>query len=163
MTAQQIGSRIAVKSTLMGIGAAYLIMATLVGLDSGIKGVIWILEVDYWENLLLGGFGLTLMGYLFGRIAGVEIIQRKKNHKWVGIKYGYLTLLTGTIIGSTLGFIQEGLDNIGTQASPFEDYYFKPLFLVTIFGSIPVVLIGVWFGRTIKKVGKEEQGISNGF
>lgn len=151
MTAQQIGSRIAVKSALIGVATAYLIMATLIGLDEGISGILWILEVDYWPNLLLGTFGLTLMGSIFGRIAGTEIIERKKDYSWVGIKYGFITLITGTIIGSTMGFLQEGLDNIGTHDNPFEDYYFKPLFWVLIFGSIPVVFVGLWFGSQIKK------------
>ncbi len=94
------------------------------------------------------------MAYVFGRMAGTEIIKRKKDHNWVGIKYGFTTLFTGTVIGSTMGFIQEGLESIGTQDNPFEDYYFKPLFWVMLFGSIPVVLVGRWFGRTIKVIGE---------
>jgi hypothetical protein len=70
-----------------------------------------------------------------------------------GIKYGLLTLLLGTLIGSTVGFIEEGIDNIGTQDDPFYDYYFKPLYWVTTFGIIPVILVGLWFGRQIKKQG----------
>lgn len=157
MTAQQLGSRIAVKSALIGIVIAYLIMSTLIGLDEGITAIFWLVDVDYWPNLLFGAFALTLMGFIFGRLAGTEIIERKKDHSWVGIKYGFLTLLTGTLIGSTMGFLQEGLDNIGTLDNPFEDYYFKPLYWVTIFGSIPVVLVGLWFGQAIKKAGKIER------
>lgn len=159
MTAQRIGSRIAVKSTLIGIAIAYMIMATLIGLDEGIVGLLWITEFDYWPNLLLGASGLVIMGFVFGRMAGVEIIERKKNHSWVGIKYGFITLITGTIIGSTVGFIQEGLDNIGTLDNPFEDYYFKPLFWIIVVGSIPVILIGLWLGSRIKKVGAQINGI----
>ncbi|WP_170148078.1 hypothetical protein [Marinoscillum furvescens] len=157
MTSQQIGSRIAVKSALIGIAIAYLIMSTLIGLDEGITAIFWLAEVDYWPHLLFGAFSLTLMGSIFGRLAATEIIERKKDHSWVGIKYGFLTLITGTLIGSTVGFLQEGLDNIGTPDNPFEDYYFKPLFWVIIFGSIPVLLVGLWFGRTIKKAGKIEK------
>jgi len=159
MTAQQIGSRIAVKSALIGIAIAYLIMATLLGLDEGISGLFWILEFDYWQNLLLGALGLILMGFIFGRMAGTEIIERKRNHRWVGIKYGFITLITGTIIGSTVGFIQEGFDNIGTLDDPIEDYYFKPLFWVMIVGSIPVILVGLWLGSRIKKIGAQIKGI----
>jgi len=151
MTARQIGSRIAIKSTLIGIVIAYLIMTSLIALDEGLMAILWILEVDYWPNLLLGAIGLTFMGFVFGRMAGTEIIEKKKDHSWVGIKYGFITLITGTLIGSTLGFLQEGLDNIGTHDNPFEDYYFKPLFWVVIFGLIPVILVGLWFGSTIKK------------
>lgn len=156
MTAKQIGSRIAVRSALIGIATAYLIMTTLIGLDEGITAIFWISDVDYWPNLLLGAVGLILMGYLFGQRAGIEIIEKRKDYSWVGIKYGFFTLLTGTLIGSTLGFLQEGIDNIGTHDNPFEDYYFKPLFWVTVFGLIPVVLVGLWFGKQIKKKWKSE-------
>ena len=141
------------KAALIGITIAYLIMALLVFGSEGMAAFLWLAEVDYWPNLLLGAFALTLMAYVFGRMAGTEIIERKKDHSWVGIKYGFLTLITGTLIGSTMGFLQEGLDNIGTPDNPFEDYYFKPLFWVILFGSIPVVLVGIWFGRTVHRVG----------
>jgi len=156
MTAKQIGSRIAIKSALIGIVTAYSIMAILIGLDEGITAILWVLDINYWPNLLLGALGLLLMGYLFGQRAGIEIIEQKKDYSWVGIKYGFITLITGTLIGSTLGFLQEGLDNIGTYDNPFEDYYFKPLFWVMIFGLVPVVLVGLWFGRKIKKVSAKE-------
>ena len=68
-------------------------------------------------------------------------------------KYGLITLVTGTLIGSSVGFIQEGIDNIGGFSNPFYDYYFKPLYWVTMFGLIPVVIVGLWFGRQIKKQG----------
>lgn len=156
MTAKQIGSRIGIRSAMIGVGIAYLIMAILLGLDNGAEGVLWIFEVDYWPNLLLGATGLILMSHLFGQRAGIEIIERKKGYRWVGIKYGFIILITATLIGSTLGFLQEGLDRIGTVDNPFEDYYFKPLLWVTIFGIIPVIIVGVWFGWQIKKKWKSE-------
>jgi hypothetical protein len=94
------------------------------------------------------------MAYLSGRLAAVEILIKNKDYSLTGIKYGLLTLWTATIIGSSVGFLQEGLDNIGTADNPFEDYYYKPFFWVTIFGIIPAILVGQWFGRQIKKQGK---------
>ncbi len=44
----------------------------------------------------------------------------------------------------------EGIDNIGTQGNPFFDYIFKPMYSVLIFGLLPVLLVGIWFGRQIK-------------
>jgi hypothetical protein len=65
----------------------------------------------------------------------------------MGVKYGFLTLLTATLIGSSVGFIQEGVG----KYNALYDYYFKPLYWVTMFGIIPVLLVGLWFGRQIKK------------
>ena len=153
MTPKQIGSQIAIKSTLIGLVIAYLIMSILIGFDDGFSALLWITKIDFWPNLLLGVFGLISMGYLFGQRAGVEILEKNKNYSWIGIKYGFIILVTGTLIGSTLGFIEEGLDNIGTHENPFFDYYFKPLYWVLIFGTIPVLIVGFWFGKTIKKHG----------
>ena len=150
---RHIGSCIAVKAALVGILIAYLMMTGLIASDKGLIAFLWLFEFHYWLNLLLGASGLVLMSYLFGRQAGIEIIERKRNYSIVGIKYGYAILITGTLIGSTLGFIQEGIDNLGTKDDPIEDYYFKPLFWVIIAGSIPVNLVGLWFGRKIRKEG----------
>lgn len=104
-------------------------------------------------HLIIGALGLLTMAYFFGQRAGVEILVKRRNDLWTGVKYGLVILLTGTLIGSSVGFIQEGIDNIGGFSNPFYDYYFKPLYWVTMFGIIPVVLVGLWFGRQIKRQG----------
>lgn len=156
-TARQVGQRIGIKSALTGIVIAYIITTALMILfdDSIIDGLLWITRVYWWYHLVIGAIGLLTMGYLFGRLAGVEILIKKKNEYPIGAKYGLLTLWTATIIGSSVGFLQEGLDNIGTADNPFEDYYFKPFFWVTIFGIIPAILVGQWFGGQIKRQGKK--------
>ena len=57
---------------------AYLIITSLIALDEGLMTVFWILEIDYWQNLLLGAIGLILMAYIFGRMAGNAIIEKKR-------------------------------------------------------------------------------------
>jgi hypothetical protein len=155
-TARQVGQRLGVKSGLIGIGIAYLITTALMVLfdDSLTDGLLWITRVYWWYHLVIGAIGLLTMAYLSGRLAAVEILIKNKDYSLTGIKYGLLTLWTATIIGSSVGFLQEGLDNIGTADNPFEDYYYKPFFWVTIFGIIPAILVGQWFGRQIKKQGK---------
>jgi hypothetical protein len=154
-TAKQIGQRLAVKSGLIGIVIAYSIFGWLTYSwnSKWNKAVFWIADIDFGFHLLVGAIGLLTMAYFFGQLAGIEILIKKKNERWTGIKYGLLTLVTGTLIGSSVGFIQEGMDDIGGLSNPFYDYYFKPLWWVTIFGIVPVIIVGVWFGRQIKKQG----------
>lgn len=155
-TAKQIGQRLAIKSGLIGIMIAYAIMAWMISWDANLnKAVFWIADVDFGFNVLVGAIGLLTMAYFFGQLAGVEILVKKKNEKWTGIKYGFLTLTTGTLIGSSVGFIQEGMDDTGGFSNPIYDYYFKPLWWVTIFGTVPVIIVGAWFGRQIKKQGEK--------
>ncbi len=80
--------------------------------------------------------------------------KRYLENTFTGMKYRLLTLITGTLIGSSVGFIQEGIDNIGGFGTPFYDYYFKPLYWVTMFGIIPAIAVGLWSGRQIKRKGQ---------
>jgi hypothetical protein len=159
MIAKGIGRRLAIKSVLLGLVIAYLIMTALVSVDDSFWDVLlWFTDISYAMNLAVGVVGLLAAAYFFGQRAGIEIIEKKKNEYWTGIKFGLLILWTGTIIGSSVGFVKEGLDNIGTNDNPFVDYFYKPLFWVTIFGLIPVIVVGLWFGRQIKKQGLKISG-----
>jgi len=153
--AKQIGQRLAIKSGLIGLVIAYALFGWVsYGWDSNLfKAIFWIVDVEFWYHLLIGTVGLLAMGYFFGQLAGVDILIKKKNDLLTGVKYGLLTLVTGTLIGSSVGFIQEGIDDIGGFGNPFYDYYFKPMYWVTIFGIVPVIVVGLWFGRQIKRHG----------
>ena len=156
--AKQIGQRLAIKSGLIGLLLAYLIFGGLLySWDMELlKALFWIFDVEFWYHLLIGAIGLLIMAYFFGQLAGVEILIKRRNEKLTGIKYGLLTMITGTLVGSSVGFIQEGIDNIGFS-NPIFDYYFKPMYWVTIFGIIPATIVGQWFGRKIKR---REQNIN---
>lgn len=151
-TAKIIGQRLAIKSGIIGLTNAYIIFGGLLySWDMKLlKAIFWILDVEFWYHLLIGAVGLLAMAYFFGQLAGVEILVKKKNELFTGIKYGLLTLVTGTLIGSSVGFVQEGIDNIGGFSNPFYDYYFKPMYWVIMFGVIPAMIVGLWFGRQIK-------------
>lgn len=152
-TAKRIGQRLAIKSGLIGIFIAYVFFGwiTYSWKKDLIQALFWIIDVEFDLYLLIGATGLLLMAYIFGGMAGVEIIIENRNEKLTGIKYGFFTLVAGTIIGSSVGFLQEGVDNIGGFSNPFYDYYFKPLYWVCIFGILPVIAVGSWFGIQIKK------------
>jgi hypothetical protein len=118
-----------------------------------IKAAFVIFEIEYWYHLIIGAIGMLTMAFLFGQRAGVEVLIKKRNELMTGIKYGFLTLVTGTLIGSSVGFIQKGIEDISGSSNPFYNYYFKPMFWVTIYGIFPVIIVGLWFGRQIKKQG----------
>jgi hypothetical protein len=152
-TAKKIGQRLAIKSGLIGLAIAYVIFAgVLYSLDMNLmNAMLWIFDVAYAYHLVVGALGLLTMACFFGQLAGAEILDKKKNEHWTGIKYGFLVLVTGTFIGSSVGFIEEGIDNIGTTDNPFVDYYLKPMYWVILYGILPVIVVGLWFGRQIKK------------
>lgn len=156
-TAKHIGQRLALKSGLIGLLIACILFAWVTfSWDQTLsKSVLWILDAEFWYHLVIGAIGLLTMAYFFGQLAGVEILMKKKNELLTGIKYGLLTLVLGTLIGSTVGFLEEGIDDIGGFSNPFYDYYFKPMYWVTMFGIVPVIIVGLWFGRQIKRQGQK--------
>ncbi|MEL7124568.1 MAG: hypothetical protein AAFO07_34360 [Bacteroidota bacterium] len=87
----------------------------------------------------------------FGQQAGFEILIKNKDHETVGIKYGLVILLLTAFLVGWIGFLQEGLEPHDTFWDSFEDYIFKPFFWVVVIGFIPTILVGLLFGKWIKK------------
>lgn len=157
-TAKQIGQRLGIIAGIIGLLIAYSMFITLYYVTGSklSSALIWITKIEFIPNISIGAIGLIIMSYFFGKLAGIDILIKKKNHIWTGIKYGVLILVTGTLIGSTVGFIEEGIDNIGSFDNPFYDYLIKPVYWVTIAGIIPVTMVGIWFGWSIKKQGAKQ-------
>jgi hypothetical protein len=152
-TAKVIGRRCAIKGAVAGLCIAYLIFAVaMLSWEPDFKkALFWIVDVEFKLHLSIAAIGLLTMAYFFGQFAGIEILIKKRNYWLTGVKYSILTVFTGTLIGSSVGFFQEGLRNIGGFGNPFYDYYFKPMFWVAWVGTIPAVIVGLLFGRQIKK------------
>ena len=126
-------------------------------ISSGIslfKAFLWFTRVNYKLNLFIGAAILILCGHFYGQVAGKAILIKRLNYILVGFLTGMAVLLTTAFLSGWSGFFQEGLDNIGTNDNPFEDYIFKPLLWVTIFGIVPALIVGLWFGGQIKVKGK---------
>jgi hypothetical protein len=154
--AQKIGSKQGLISVGLGILIAQLIMTAMISSDQGFfKAFFWFLDVDYKLNLFIGCIIMLFCGYYYGKIAGKAIIIKQRNFILVGFLCAIAVLLTTAFLAGWVGFFQEGIDNIDTNDNPFEDYIFKPLFWVTLFGIIPALLVGLWFGGQIKRRGKK--------
>jgi len=152
MNARQIGCITTLKASIAGLTLAYATFGAFMALDGNyLEALFWIVRFDYWPNLLVGALGILACAYLFGRQAGVAIILNRRNPIWIGIKYSFATLILGTVIGSTVGYLQEGIHYPSDLGSPFLDYYLKPLFWVFMAGLIPTIILGIWMGRRIKK------------
>jgi hypothetical protein len=152
LNAKKIGSKEALKAVIAGIIIAYLIMTWLSDGFAFLHALTWIKNIDYKFNLIVGGIAILLAGHYFGQHAGAEILINRKNKYWTGIKYGLLTVLTATVSGSLVGVLQ----NIGIDDNVFFDYIVKPLFWVMLFGILPIIIVGLWFGISIKMHDKRD-------
>lgn len=157
--AKRIGSRQGLISVGLGLLIAQLIMALMISTDEGfIKAFFWFTDIDYWINIVIGIVIMVACGHFYGQLAGKLILIKKWNYVLTGFLIGLAVILTTTFFASWTGFIQEGIDNIGSHDDPFFDYIFKPMYWVTMFGLIPALIVGIWFGGRIRKKGKEKHG-----
>lgn len=156
--AKKIGSRQGLICAGLGVLIAQIIMTAMMSSDQNLsKAFFWFTRVDYKLNLLIGAVILFICGHFYGQFAGKAILFKRHNYIIVGFLSGMAVLLTTAFLSGWTGFFQEGLDNLGTDDNPFEDYIFKPLYWVTIFGILPAFLVGLWFGRQIKIKGKRHE------
>jgi hypothetical protein len=154
--AKKIGSRQGLIFAGLGVLIAQLIMTAMISSDqSFFKAFFWFTKVSYKLNIFIGIIILLLCGHFYGQLAGKAILIKGRNFILVGFLCGMAVLLTTAFLSGWTGFFQEGIDNIGTNDNPFEDYIFKPVFWVTMFGIFPALIVGVWFGAQIKMKGKK--------
>lgn len=160
--AKRIGSRRGLISVGLGVLIAQLIMTLVISYDVGfIKAFFLFTDFDYWVNILVGVIIMFICGHFYGQLAGKLILIKNWNYILTGFLIALAVILTTAFLASWTGFIQEGIDNIGTNDDPFFDYIFKPMYWVTLFGLIPALLVGIWFGGQIKKEGKIKRGIQH--
>ncbi len=144
--AKRIGIEKALLSATIGILIAFLFMTILAG-----GNFLWLVEWKYPINLIIGitvFFGLAL---IFGKNAGYVILVKRKDSERVGAKYGFLILLITAFLAGWTGFVQEGMEPYDTFWESFEDYIFKPFFWIMVIGFIPAIIVGIYFGRWIRK------------
>ena len=106
---------------------------------------------NYWINIIIGIVIFYGLAYLFGKNAGNEILIKKMDSDKVGAKYGFLTLIITAFLVGWTGFVQEGMEPYDTFWDSFEDYIFKPFFWIMVIGILPARLVGMLFGKWIKK------------
>ena len=139
-TAKKIGSSLALKSVSIGVLIAYILMILI---TSGVQttffdGLLWILRVrsEVIGNFIAGLAAFYAFGYYFGGRASVAILIKQHNFYLVGLGWGFFTLLTTACIASFIGFA------------------LLPLLYISIFGIIPALSVGLWFGWRIKRKGE---------
>ena len=127
--AKRIGSKQGLISVGLGLLIAQLIMTAMISSDKGLfKAFFWFTEIEYKLNIFIGAIIMLLCGHFYGQLAGKAILIRNRHFILVGFLCGMAVLLTTAFLSGWTGFIQEGVDNIGTNDNPFKDYLFKPLF-----------------------------------
>ena len=142
------------RITLLFITVNLLLAAFLVViLLNGFRDLLEL--IGLWPlNIALGVGSIYVLGYLLGKKMDALIHHKHWNALLVGIAGAFLILLTGTALGSSVGFYQEGLDywdHTKDLGSAIEDYFFKPMYWIMLFGTLPTLISGALMGYLIKR------------
>lgn len=150
----RIGGRLGFFSSCIGLAIAQAILLAIFSTNS----FFWLTK-DLILNVLIGVVALLSFGYLGGRLAGRLILLERKNPQITGLLTGVSVLLLSAFTASVVGFLQEGMDNIGTTDNPFEDYIFKPIYWILLFGTFPSATVGILFGLQVRKAGNKAERV----
>lgn len=149
--AMWIGSRLAIKSMLIGLLIAQAMM-TLVASDNGLlKGLFWFADFDFLPNIIFAVVVSIVGAYYFGRIAGLRILINGNNEILVGILTGLLIIISSSFLTGWIEFFNEEVYYSKTITEAFKDYVLKPVYVVTLYGFIPVIIVGTIYGIQVKK------------
>lgn len=143
-TIKKIGYSQAFKAITIGLVIAYIIFGLM-------AEPFWLFQFDYAPTILFGAIMIYIAGYFLGGLTGICISKHSRLAILFGIIGGLFIVWTGTFFGSLIGFVKEGLANNSVISESIRDYIYKPMALVTIFGMLPIIIVGIWFGLSIKK------------
>ncbi len=158
MIGKRMGGRLGIRCVLIGLLIANGLWVSLIAME-GVpfrEALFWYIE--FGLHLLVGIAGALWAGYFFGQRAGMAILTKKRNMYLAGITYGWCTLWVGTLSGSAVELITRF--NLNHTLWQMGDHYvFKPLYWATLFGLVPVILLGIGFGSKMgsaKESSREE-------
>lgn len=136
------------KYLYIGIAINLIIAFLLLLLMLGNETFSFINETLF--NIVIAIAGLYFMAYCLSPYATKKLQSAPRFAPFIGAAVTLIILLFGTICGATVSFITEGLQYDYPNYPLYtiiNDYYFKPLFWILYFGSLPTVITGLIIGK----------------
>jgi hypothetical protein len=142
--AQTIGRKKTIKATIIIVAIALLIIMFLETRGDFANGILFFLQAV--TNLHAIAIYIILFGttFLFGGLAGREIILGKKNYITVAIKYSVLIILMLSIYITIMGKVT-GKDMAKDLHEPLLTYF---LIILSNTGIYIIPLFGCWIWAT---------------
>jgi hypothetical protein len=140
--------RFTITTTLIDLIIAGLMFSLIAG---GFDELL-VFIFDFALNFVVGIAFLIIASYYFGKKMHILICQKKWNSLLIGILGMISILIIGIIGGSTVGFIDYGLESTDSISELIVDYYFKPLALILVYGGIPTIISGGILGVLIARI-----------
>lgn len=103
-------------------------------------------------NISINIVGLYFIDYLVGQNLHRLIEKTRPYNILHGILTIFIVLVLGTIIGSTVEFLQDGFSYgyRNNLMNELFDYYIKPLYWICMTGFIPTLINGIILGSKLR-------------
>lgn len=148
--AKTIGRKKAFESVVIGLIVFYIIGILLFS-NEGLQSLLWLSYLDLYNWLYILNWVITffVLSYFIGNFAGKFILIKKKNPFFIGFLSGFFMIFFGACFGCLLGFFTEGIYNLDTEENTLIDYFLIPVFWIVVYGFVPSVLLGLFFGKRV--------------
>ncbi len=149
--AKRIGSKYALISISLGLSIAAVFMIILSNASESWTDTTETFLSIIMDFKLIFGFSVLVFyfsAYMFGKIAGKQILLHGRNYILVGIVTGFLILISATLTGSLVGFMYN-VGNASNMSATVNNYFYKPITWVILFGTVPVLAVGSLYGYLV--------------
>ena len=140
--------------TFVAITANLILAAILMSNVFGGVGNLAAMFTKMPLNLIVGIIALYTTGYFQAKKMHRLINTQHRNHIATGIFGAFIILFIGILLGSTVGFIKEGIGfavSSGRVTEALFDYYVKPIYWILLAGALPTFIMGAIMGYYIKE------------
>lgn len=154
--AKHLGGKFGLRAVTGGLFMAQIVMTIFFynnnKSDGILKAFFWFTETNFWLSLVTGISVLYICGYFYGQFCGRQVLINHKNYNLVGFKYALFALLVPTVSASFINFLIVGIDKVGqSKANPIVDSFLTPIPIIFLFGLVPALLMGYWFGKQLRR------------
>lgn len=151
-TVQKKGSKYALQATFFTEAILLVLLSTsLLFVTRSLEvllDVFGYLEIRVAATFILGSF---IFAILFGKVATLKFLSKRKNYLWIGMGTGLLIIICSTLLACLVAFSLQLVD-IGFTEKWGLIYFVRPLLWMLAFSLVPVMVAGGWYGYKMKKV-----------
>ena len=150
--AKKIGRKQALIVSGIGVLTAQLIIILFLSVDIGIfKSFFWFL--NSWFSSLVALVVLYFSARVIGQLAGKSILVKKRNPYLIGLLTRYaVVLITTTLSAAIIGLTMTRYRYLKDHLSRMGDYLLEAIEIILVFGFIPPLLLGLYFGFRMRRV-----------
>lgn len=154
--ARKFGRKKILKATVITIIMLLVIFFYMETRGDFANGFLFFLEAMANIHLIIILGILFALSYVFGGLAGKEIILSHKNYLWTAIKYCLAIMLAIILYAAVIGVAKDGNYQTRNYLRLLTTYFLTPLLKTGSITIIPLSAIWIWATNKMKLVSCRE-------